>query len=78
MRKRQQKMTKKVLYKHINSVETLRAEPVAPFHFTSFARRPSGEFPFTHGQARGTLPFGLVEKLKIKKQISKIQCKNQK
>jgi hypothetical protein len=42
-------------------VETLRAEPVAPFHFTSYTRRPSGEFPFTHGQARGTLPFGLLE-----------------
>jgi len=43
------------------TVETLRAEPVAPFHFTSYTRRPSGEFPFTHGQARGTLPFGLLD-----------------
>ena len=29
-------------------------------NITSFARRPSGEFLFTHGQARGTLPFGSV------------------
>ncbi|MGB2808652.1 MAG: four helix bundle protein, partial [Sedimentisphaerales bacterium] len=50
-----------IAYSSLAEVETLRAEPVAPFHFTSFARRPSGEFPFTHGQARGTLPFGLLE-----------------
>jgi hypothetical protein len=30
-------------------------------NITSFARRPSGEFLFTHGQARGTLPFGSVK-----------------
>jgi hypothetical protein len=29
-------------------------------NITSFAQRPSGEFLFTHGQARGTLPFGSV------------------
>ena len=46
-------------------VETLRAEPVAPSHFASCARRPSGEVPFTHGQARGTLPFGLLEDLSV-------------
>jgi hypothetical protein len=27
-------------------------------NITSFARQPSGEFLFTHGQARGTLPSG--------------------
>ena len=30
-------------------------------NITSFARRPSGEFLFTHGQARGALPFGSVK-----------------
>lgn len=42
-------------------VESLRAEPVASFHFTSSARRPPGEFPFTDGQTHETLPLGLLE-----------------
>jgi hypothetical protein len=42
-------------YSHIDTHGKSRGTII---QLTSFARRPAGAFTFTHGQARGTLPFG--------------------